>query len=161
MRVLCLALVSAAALAASAHGLQVKSDVALSLETAAEDRLQPFVEGKTERFLKSEEQGLPLAVTSADYAALLGQEDGVGRRLRSADNDFESFDEERSSKKKKKKGWLAGAKKAIRKGVKRHKKRHDDDYDSDEMPASGSTSDVDLPSPPPPPRKKSWFNWGW
>ncbi|CAI5721086.1 unnamed protein product [Hyaloperonospora brassicae] len=130
MRVLCLALVSAAALAASAHGLQAESDVALSLETAAENRLQLFGEGKTERFLKSEEQELPLAVTSADYAALLGQEDGVGRRLRSADNDFESFDEERKSKKwkskkrkgkKKKKGLFGRVAKKARGIFKRRK----------------------------------------
>nr|ABS50086.1 putative effector protein Avh341 [Hyaloperonospora parasitica] len=92
--------VVAAALAASAHGLQVVSDSASDLQRTDEARQQPYINDKTKRFLTSEDKDLPLLVTSDGYASLLPQGGDNDRVLRSADIGDGDYEEERSKIKK-------------------------------------------------------------
>ncbi|CAI5721428.1 unnamed protein product [Hyaloperonospora brassicae] len=109
MRIHYVALVAAAALIASTHGHQAVRDSTTlsSLRTTTEAENQPgAVDGKTNRFLTSDDNFEPLAVTSTgDHASIALQKgDGHDRQLRQL-LDFNSDDEARSffGKKKHKK----------------------------------------------------------
>uniref|UniRef100_A0AAV1V5Y6 Uncharacterized protein n=1 Tax=Peronospora matthiolae TaxID=2874970 RepID=A0AAV1V5Y6_9STRA len=85
MRVQHVALVAAAAMASSTHGLQGAPDSAESpsLQTIVEAKHEPLVDSRIDRFLISESNDLPLLVASAGYALPLSlQEGGNGRHLR-------------------------------------------------------------------------------
>ena len=112
MRVQYVVLVAAAALTSSTHGLQGVSDSAksLSLQTTVEAKHEPLVDSRTDRFLISESNDLPLLVASTGYAPLSSlQEGGNGRHMR-VENDI-SPSETRSwgnskQTEEQKPGWL-------------------------------------------------------
>uniref|UniRef100_A0AAV1V1M4 RxLR effector protein n=1 Tax=Peronospora matthiolae TaxID=2874970 RepID=A0AAV1V1M4_9STRA len=107
MRLHYVAHVIAAALAASAYGLQAVPDaVNLSpLQTSTEAQHQTNVAEKTERFLVSDDKDLPLMVTLAEPLLSAQQERHAARQLRAYDNDDDDDDwEKRHHRKDKKKG---------------------------------------------------------
>nr|BAP69095.1 RxLR effector candidate protein [Hyaloperonospora arabidopsidis Emoy2] len=100
MRLHYVAHVIAAALAASAYGLQAVPDAAnLSpLQTSTKAQHQTSVAEKTERFLASDDKDLPLMVTSTEPLLSAQQEGGAGRQLRAdyekgnkANNDWQKM----------------------------------------------------------------------
>ncbi|CAI5721424.1 unnamed protein product [Hyaloperonospora brassicae] len=133
MRIHYVALVAAAALIASTHGHQAVRDSTTlsSLRTTTEAENQPgVVDGKTNRFLTSDDNFEPLAVTSTgDHASIALQKgDGHDRQLRQL-LDFNSDDEARSF------FGLFGKKKK-----KSKKKHHHEEEESDSGSASASDS---------------------
>ncbi|KAE8966435.1 hypothetical protein PR002_g28365 [Phytophthora rubi] len=119
MRLLYVAVVAAAAaaLTASTDGLQIVQYTTkyTSLRTGAEARYPPYVEGKGDRFLKSESSKATTTETQSGYEfSTLQEKDDV---LQQNDDEYEddsdsgssnessSYDEERARKKRKKRKW--------------------------------------------------------
>uniref|UniRef100_M4BPI6 RxLR effector candidate protein n=2 Tax=Hyaloperonospora arabidopsidis (strain Emoy2) TaxID=559515 RepID=M4BPI6_HYAAE len=102
MRLHYVAHVIAAALAASAYGLQAVPDAAnLSpLQTSTEVQHQTNVAEKTERFLASDDKDLPLMVTSTEPLLSAQQEGGAGRQLRAYYNksDWDKYHHKKGNK---------------------------------------------------------------
>uniref|UniRef100_A0AAV1V5X3 Uncharacterized protein n=1 Tax=Peronospora matthiolae TaxID=2874970 RepID=A0AAV1V5X3_9STRA len=148
MRIQYLALLAAAALDARAHGLQVVSDSALPLQRNFEDRQQPNIEGKTERFLTGEDKELPLLDTSTGYASRSLQEGDNGRHLRDCDSYLDFIDEERKARSKMSRFKRKGKKKSksLYGFYKRSHKNHDEEEinssDQTEAPTAGSSNDL-------------------
>ena len=113
MRIQYVALVAAATVAASTHGLEVVPDpVKFSLlQATAETGHQADVDGKINRFLTSKDADLPHLVAPAGYAPSLLQKGGIGRYLRSTGVDDADLEERR--------GWHKHHKKH-----KKHKRKH-------------------------------------
>ncbi|KAG7375681.1 hypothetical protein PHYPSEUDO_015619 [Phytophthora pseudosyringae] len=99
MRVQYVAAVAAVALVAATDGLQVapNSAKATSLRVPAEARYQPYVEGKTDRFLTSEAKNAVASSAPPGYEFSTLQGDDDNDMLQQEDDDDYEVDSESSS----------------------------------------------------------------
>ncbi|ETP04956.1 hypothetical protein F441_18367 [Phytophthora nicotianae CJ01A1] len=153
MRVQCLAVVAALSFVSSANGLHVvpNSAKSASLRAPAEARYQPYVEGKTDRFLVSESKNDVATEDSTKYAFSTLKDDNDMLQDDDQDEDEDESEtegnegEERFSFKRRKK--------------KKKKKKHKETPTP--TPALNSTA-TPTPTPTPSPgridRLVSWFD---
>ncbi|ETK90882.1 hypothetical protein F441_03819 [Phytophthora nicotianae CJ01A1] len=125
VRVQYLAMVAAAALVTSADGLQVvpNSAKSKSLRVPAEARYQPYVEGKTDRFLISEAKNDVATKPPTGYVFSTLQEDDNDMLQEDDDDNYDDESESSSSdgSSSEERAWRRKRRKRRRRKKKKHK----------------------------------------
>ncbi|KAG3236522.1 hypothetical protein PI124_g18475 [Phytophthora idaei] len=160
MRAQYLAMVAAAALIASVGGLQVAPNSAksTSLRMPAEARYQPYVEGKTDRFLISETKNEPATKAPTGYAFSTLQEDDNDILQEDDDGEYEDESESSSSEGSdiEDRAWRR------RKKRRRKKKKHQETKTPTPTPTlepNGTATPTPIWNTPEPDKIDGFFAW--
>ncbi|GMF18093.1 unnamed protein product [Phytophthora lilii] len=159
MRLQYVAVVAAVALAASSDGLQIAPNSAksTSLRASADVRYQPYVEGKSERFLISESKNhVPTeSPTGYDFAAQQEDDDLLYQvQQDDDDDDYEDDDSESSSS-----DGSSSNERFWRRKKKKRRKKHKHTETPTPTPTGWTATPTPAPTTEKPSRARRFVSW--